>query len=199
MIILNNKPIVFLHNPKTGGRYIRKKLKDSCERHGNIRILRYRGIRMYLGHLNAKDARKFLAKYPGYSIISMVRNPYNRICSIFNEQIWMNAEMAQLYRDKGEDIKEFWKTIQAMPPAEQNRLLRDPNVPWYNPQSWWMADDITSYQYESVDDWNRLSNDLGIDTSDLNIKTDYPVDAELLEILKQLYPEDINLFNAYGL
>lgn len=83
----NSKPLLFIHTPKTGGQYLSRALRSVSSNYSkiknatNINLIR-RGIHIpYKKILEFENSNK---KYQeDYDLISIVRNPFDRMYSMF--------------------------------------------------------------------------------------------------------------------
>lgn len=87
MIIDQERKIIYLHNPKCGGTFLRN---IYIEKNGETDATKWwlNFTLKYgtdLGHISYEDLPRFVPEYEEYRLFVMVRNPYNRFYSAFKE------------------------------------------------------------------------------------------------------------------
>lgn len=87
MIVDKERKVIYLHNPKCGGTFLRDLY---VEKYGNTEATKWWKLYTYkygtdLGHITYKDLPRFIPEWEEYRIIVMVRNPYNRFYSAVKE------------------------------------------------------------------------------------------------------------------
>lgn len=87
MIVDKEHKVIYLHNPKSGGTFLRELY---IEKYGVSEATKW--WKPYtilygtdLGHITYDDLSHFIPDWKEYRIVVMVRNPYNRFYSAFNE------------------------------------------------------------------------------------------------------------------
>lgn len=87
MIIDKKRKVICLHNPKSGGSFLRK---IYIEKYGETDATQWwlpytRKNGTDLGHISYDDLPRFIPNFQEYRLFVMVRNPYNRFVSAFKE------------------------------------------------------------------------------------------------------------------
>lgn len=87
MIIDKSRKVIYLHNPKCGGTFLRDIYQ---EKYGDTEAIRWWKLysREYgtdLGHISYDDLPRFVPDFEEYRLLMMVRNPYNRFISGYKE------------------------------------------------------------------------------------------------------------------
>lgn len=87
MIVDKERKVIYLHNPKCGGTFLRDLY---IEKYGISEATKWwKGYtRTYgtdLGHITYSDLPRFIREWKEYRIVVMVRNPYNRFYSAVKE------------------------------------------------------------------------------------------------------------------
>lgn len=87
MIVDRERKVIYLHNPKCGGTFLRELY---IEKYGISEDAKwwkaYTGTyRTDLGHITYSDLPRFVCEWKDYRIVVMVRNPYNRFYSAVKE------------------------------------------------------------------------------------------------------------------
>nr|WP_242506947.1 hypothetical protein [Parabacteroides goldsteinii] len=87
MIVDKERKVIYLHNPKCGGTFLRDLY---IEKNGNTEATKW--WKLYtckygtdLGHITYKDLPCFVPEWEEYRITVMIRNPYNRFYSAVKE------------------------------------------------------------------------------------------------------------------
>ena len=117
MIVDQKRKVIYLHNPKSGGSFLR----DSyIEKYGETDATKWWKLFSEehgtdLGHISYDDLSRFIPGWENYRLIVMVRNPYNRFYSAVKE----------LRKQKSPSIKASF--IQNRHPGY---LLRDEDEEW---------------------------------------------------------------------
>lgn len=114
----------FVHVPRTGGSSIRHALQATGGMRGGMRK-----------HLPAHEIRK---RYPGIRMFGFVRNPWERLVSLY-AHLSQNERTAKLY-DWGKWPSRTFKDwlMTEKPVAESERLMWGNVPPPRQPQSWWL-------------------------------------------------------------
>ena len=87
MIVDKEHKVIFLHNPKCGGTFLRD---IYIEKYGETEGTKWWGLftpeyNTDLGHITYDDLSRFIPNWREYRIVVMVRNPYNRFYSAIKE------------------------------------------------------------------------------------------------------------------
>lgn len=87
MIVDKTHKVIYLHNPKCGGTFLRS---SYIEKYGRTDATNWWGGYTYefgtdLGHIIYEDLPRFIPDFGEYRLLVMVRNPYNRFFSGINE------------------------------------------------------------------------------------------------------------------
>ncbi|WP_075556919.1 sulfotransferase family 2 domain-containing protein [Parabacteroides timonensis] len=87
MIVDKERKVIYLHNPKCGGTFLRN---IYIEKYGKTDATKWwkaydRKNGTDLGHITYKDLPRFIPEWEEYRIVVMVRNPYNRFYSAVKE------------------------------------------------------------------------------------------------------------------
>ncbi|WP_075557892.1 sulfotransferase family 2 domain-containing protein [Parabacteroides timonensis] len=87
MIVDKKRKVIYLHNPKCGGTFLRDLY---IEKYGNTEATKW--WKLYtckygtdLGHITYDDLPSFVPEWEEYRIVVMIRNPYNRFYSAVKE------------------------------------------------------------------------------------------------------------------
>ncbi|MCL3852067.1 hypothetical protein M1P97_12295 [Parabacteroides sp. GYB001] len=87
MIVDKERKVIYLHNPKSGGTFLREIYIKKYGRTDAIKwwkpFLIAHGTD--LGHISYHDLPRFVPEWENYRVIVMVRNPYNRFYSAVKE------------------------------------------------------------------------------------------------------------------
>ncbi|WP_102408568.1 sulfotransferase family 2 domain-containing protein [Parabacteroides bouchesdurhonensis] len=122
MIVDEKRKVLYLHNPKTGGTFLRN---TYINQYGETDATKWWGVyeetyNTDLGHITYKAIPRFIPDWKDYRIYVMVRNPYNRFVSSLKEtidmKVWnvysreiMNRKFSYIY---GADFRGLSKTQQ---------------------------------------------------------------------------------------
>lgn len=87
MIIDKKRKVIYLHNPKCGGTFLRE---IYIEKYGETEATEWwlpytRKYGTDLGHISYDDLPRFIPDFQEYRLLVMVRNPYNRFISALKE------------------------------------------------------------------------------------------------------------------
>ena len=87
MIVDKERKVIFLHNPKCGGTFLRD---IYIEKYGETEGTKWWGsftpeYNTDLGHITYNDLSRFIPDWREYRIVVMVRNPYHRFYSAIKE------------------------------------------------------------------------------------------------------------------
>lgn len=198
MNICEKNKVLLFHNPKTGGQFIRHELFKA---NGRGSAYKYWGpysreINTDPGHINRLTIARFLPDYRKYKLFSFVRNPYNRFISAFETARANQEGMAKLIAKHPTPLR-FLRFLESLDYYEQDRILRSPEVPWFNPQSYYTGSDVEILRYESEQDWKYICDIFGIPHAQVKIKPDYTSDPEVHDMLFRLYFDDERIFEIY--
>lgn len=201
MIVDRERFRIFLHNPKTGGTFFRKVVNLQVNGvDGNEFFIPYTcETNTDLGHINKNNLARFVKNSEYYNVYSIVRNPYDRFISTFNRSVFNHPKIKKLWEESG-SVENFIRYIHQLNYRGQDSFIRNPEIPWLNPQSYCFGGNIKSFQYESEADWTMLFKIFGVESANsVVIKPHYDINHEILRILKDLYWDDAELFKLYGL
>lgn len=238
MIVDKERRIIYLHNPKSGGTFLRELY---IEKYGKSEATKW--WKPYtiqsgtdLGHITYSDLPRFIPEWREYRIVAMVRNPYNRFYSAVNEmskqycmttgyraivpfyifggefQEWnkirkiyeylrMYTGVHPLVLRVSAEPEEFCNRMSLLKHAEQDLFIRNKRIPWLNPQSFFYGESVEILKYESEEDWAKLLAIFGLAEYQgrLKIAKEYVIPENICEMIKGLYPEDMDLFRMYDL
>lgn len=238
MIVDKERKVIYLHNPKCGGTFLRELY---IEKYGESNDTKWwkpytRRFGTDLGHISYSDLSHFIPEWKEYGVIVMIRNPYNRFYSAFKEYQMQYQEksfglclkfslpkylyggisdlikikkMYEILRistgtypqilPKMEESEEFCKRICLLNQSEQDFYIRNKKIPWLNPQSFYIGTNVEILRYESEDDWIKLLEvfELSEYKNRISIAEDYNIPDNICAIIKDLYPEDLKLFEMY--
>ena len=87
MIVDRERKVIYLHNPKCGGTFLRD---IYIEQYGETDATKWWKLfstqyGVDLGHITYNDLPRFIPEWKDYKIVTMVRNPYNRFYSGIKE------------------------------------------------------------------------------------------------------------------
>lgn len=87
MIVDRERKVIYLHNPKCGGTFLRD---IYIEEYGKTEATKWWKLfsKEYgtdLGHITYDDLPRFIPKWEDYRLVTMIRNPYNRFYSGIKE------------------------------------------------------------------------------------------------------------------
>lgn len=87
MIIDNNHKVLYLHNPKCGGTFLRSIYKEKYGETDATKLCSHYSLKYKtdLAHTTYKDLSRIVPEYREYRIFVMIRNPYNHFVSGFKE------------------------------------------------------------------------------------------------------------------
>lgn len=198
MYIDKKNKIIFLHNPNCGGRFIRQCLSQQDELTSAYKYWGpyTRELNTDLSHINKHTLPRFFPEWKEYKVVVLIRNPYNRFMSAWNVARGNNFKILRLSSIYNSPFA-FLKYIDSLNYYEQDRLLRSPEIPWFNPQSYYIDNKFLTLQYENPDDWKILFKLLEIKNAKIQIKANYPFHNDIYKLLKKLYFEDVDIFNIY--
>ena len=177
------KKLLFIHIPKTAGTSISKSLNIPKDHE----------------HKTLQQIIKNKSELNKYYKVAFVRNPYDRLVSLYNEK----KETGWLYKDI--NFKKFIKFIY----TDISKISNDPNLENHSkPCSFWLKYDKQinmDYigKFENInDDFNFICNTLNLDNKILphmrkRNKMHYSkyYDIETINIVKKYHKEDLILFN----
>lgn len=242
MIVDKERKVIYLHNPKCGGTFLRELY---IEKYGDSEATKW--WKTYtcqydtdLGHITYSDLPRFIPQWREYRMVMMIRNPYNRFYSAVKETLanyeriisiklgekievrlhgWIySIEYNQLSRirriydvlkictgtypldlPKQADPETICKHIFSIKRAKQDFFIRNKKIPWLNPQSYFIGKNVEVLRYESESDWKILLEIFGLSEyqNRLSIAKDYTIPDNIREMIRNLYPEDQELFEMY--
>jgi len=198
MTIDEESKVIFLHNPKCGGRFFR----DVCSQNGLIASQLYWGhhteeTNVDLAHISLINLPRFVPDYKEYRIIAFVRNPYNRFVSGINMAVLRNEGIKKMLEPYLGDVKDICSYLLDLNYYEQDKILRNQAVPWLLPQSYYVDKTTITLRYESLTDWRFLFNIFKISDANVQIKEDYVFDDETKGMIRKLYFDDEDIFCLY--
>lgn len=87
MIVDRERKVIYLHNPKCGGTFLRD---IYIEEYGKTEATKWWKLfsKEYgtdLGHITYDDLPRFIPEWEDYRLVTMIRNPYNRFYSGIKE------------------------------------------------------------------------------------------------------------------
>lgn len=199
MVIDETTKVIFLHNPKCGGTFFRDSY-TAC--HGSHQAYDYwklydETVHTDLGHINLQNLPRFIPDYKEYKIISFVRDPYNRFVSGFKEAVKFIPEVRSLGERYHWNMTDICNHLTMLNYREQDFFLRNPSIPWLNPQSYYVNSDVIILHFESYNDWNFLLNIFRITGAKVHIRQDYELDNNTKKLIRDLYFDDENIFRMY--
>lgn len=191
MIINEDKKIVLLQNPKTGGRFKASNLSNGFERY---EISEYycdgeKKSPIFPFHITYNELKEFLGDdWEKYSIYTVIRNPYNRFVSA------VNFKFRSIFKEKGKPTIDH-----ALDVIEKNKevLKLKKDTIWFTPQSRWLGNGVKILKYESLEDWDFICDLIGICKGNIHIRAEYGITDEQKKRIKQLYKEDKLIFEMY--
>ena len=240
MIVDRERKVIYLHNPKCGGTFLRD---IYIEQYGETDATKWWKLfstqyGVDLWHITYNDLPRFITEWKDYKIVTMVRNPYNRFYSGIKElkgqtvpfifyrikcsrrvidEEWFSLNKFQkvyaflksicpgtnanhLVKLNLASQEEACKYIFHLKHSKQDFLLRNKRIPWINPQSYYMDENVEILHYESVNDWIKLLNIFGLSVykERLTIAKEYVMEDSIRKMIEKLYPEDRELFLMYG-
>jgi chondroitin 4-sulfotransferase 11 len=177
------KKLLFIHIPKTAGTSISKSLNIPKDH----------------GHRTLQKIISKKSELNKYYKVAFVRNPYDRMVSLYNEK----KETGWLY--KNVDFKKFIQFIY----TDISKISNDPNLENHSkPCTFWLKYDeqiIMDYigKFENIEnDLNFIYKTLNLDNKKLQHlrkrnKMHYSkyYDEETINIVKKYHKEDLELFN----
>lgn len=191
MIANEEKKIVLLQNPKTGGRFKAKALSNGFERY-EVTEYHCNGCLkkpVFPFHITYEELREYLGEdWRKFDIYTVIRNPYNRFVSA------VNFKFKAIFKEK-----ENPSIDHALDVIEDNNhaLELKKDTIWFCPQSKWLGEGVKVLRYESIEDWNFLCELMGICKDEVHIKQDYILAEEQKQRIRQLYKDDESIFNFY--
>ncbi|MEY8612492.1 hypothetical protein AALM74_25330 [Parabacteroides segnis] len=100
MIVDKTRKVIFLHNPKSGGTFLRNIYKEKYgESEATVWWNPYtRKNGTDLGHISYNDLPRFVPGWEEYRLLVMIRNPYNRFYSSVKELKGQHYYPARKYK-----------------------------------------------------------------------------------------------------
>ena len=187
MLISNVKKLIFFHIPKTGGVSLKDTLSHLCPHNSHIQKhmaamslkrsdkLTSPLLSIIPHHVNQADIRSLIndmgLRINNYFEFVFVRNPYDRIVSLYN------YHTLYLYKKHMEFDDFLYK-------FESSKNV--PNTAWFQDQMYWVRDPLTTklhiFKYQEIDAaWTTIRHILNVDLPDLNKKnvTEHKIINEL--------------------
>lgn len=160
MIIDESIKTILLHNPKCGGTFFRDSFMAS--RKGNAAFeywqLYDEAYNIDLGHITLDVLPRFIPNFQQYKILSFVRNPYNRFVSGFKTAS-LNIPSVRIIGEKCDwKIRHICDYIASLKYYDQDLILRNPRIPWLNPQSNFIGPTVLNLKFEENADWSFILN-----------------------------------------
>lgn len=192
---------IFIHNPKTGGEFLKYEVHKLAPMEPVYRFWQQwtPEVNTDLGHINRMNLARFVPEYGDYKILVFVRNPYNRFISALKTTCNHYAEIRKIFEGCGNDVLKFLHYIDSQNYFIQDQFLRSASVPWLMPQSYYFPAGSVVLKYENPEDWQFALNVFGVRDAAVRIKEDYPVNKDVLLLLKKLYWDDSEIFKLYNL
>lgn len=200
MIVDEQMKVIFLHNPKSGGTFLREaytKARGSGQAYRYLRLYN-EDVNTDLGHINLGNLPRFVADCDQYKILSFVRNPYNRFVSALQTTCLHNPLVRRLDENCCGDVKKICRCLLSLSAYRQDMILRNRRIPWLNPQSNYADHRTIVLRYESAADWRFLFNVFRIENAEVRIRGDYPMDEETKRLIRELYFDDQVIFRLYA-
>lgn len=199
MFIVEDKKIILLHNPKTGGLCLYPEIHND----NIIKVYKENKLNFkieWCAHLTYKMVYHIYGdKYQYYTF---VRNPYDRCISALNylpdEHDWYkhytNFELKKY--DNNFNLCELLKN--------QNTVLNIQHDKWWYPhflyQSEYADKNVNILKYESIEDWNTLKYILDIPDFEVKIKPSYNLSTIEKNAIDSIYREkDSEIYKLYNL
>lgn len=224
MIVNKEKKVIYLHNPKCGGTFLRDVY---IETYGEGEATKWwdnytSALNTDTAHITRQLLPRFIPDWADYRIVMMIRNPSDRFVSalpetrfhytrdlnglgrlkklytkLFSKEIRFRFMKETLFA--GLDVPTLCNRLLALNYGDQDFLLRNLRYPWLNPQSCFCGADVEVLHYESVADWQTLFDALGLSGLEdrLKIRASYQIDAGTTACLRKLYFEDEAIFDWY--
>lgn len=199
LLIDDSSKTIFLHNPKCGGTFVKNKYLE-CHKDFPQRMffgLHNADSNTDEAHINAFQIARFMPGYKEYRMMAFVRNPYNRFMAAFKTGSYFDTKTRTMWSKYGKDLKKVCEYLLSCDCEAQDNFLRNTKRPWFMPQYLFMRPGVEVLKYESLDDWRRLFDTLGIEGGSVVIKPDYDIDDETKAMVRQLYFDDEELFAMY--
>lgn len=193
-MICNKRKFIFIDITKTAGTSIRKAFagKTGIPRHHSIRNLAEGfSFTSTLSEDQIKNYFKF----------TIVRNPYDRIVSLF---LWLRRQKSQIITKKIK-FKEFVKNVSNGKYTEHNGIRYIPMIDWIINDSGDVCVDFIG-RFENLDkDFPIICEKIGVDIPDLEHcfrsrkRSEYwkYYDNETKSIVEELYKKDFDFFNYH--
>lgn len=195
MLVNEDKKIILLQNPKTGGRFKAGEcnngfkevlLQNYVDENGEIKPI------VYQWHVMYHELKSWLGNdFDNWTIYVFVRNPYDRFVSSNNYKY-----KSTFGKTKLGTFEEMIVEAENHPDIVTEHI--DKNV-WFLPQSYWLGDKVNILKYESINDWKIICDIMDIDINSVHIKKSYPLTDNQKERIRKLYHEDEEIFKMYGL
>lgn len=199
MVIDEETKVIFLHNPKCGGTFFRNSHYNS--RHNNAASDYFKlydeELNVDLGHVNLGNLPRFIPDYQDYRVISFVRNPCNRFVTALKTASIHRIAIKEMCDRYEWDIKRICNYLLSLNYSEQDMFLRNPSIPWLNPQSNYVNSLTIILRFESLSDWHFLMNIFKVTNADIYIRLDYEMDDETKTMIRELYFDDEMIFSMY--
>lgn len=199
MIVNDSLKTIYLHNPKSGGTFLREiysqwYTRDEAYKYWKVFEEKYNTD---LGHINYLNIARFIPDYREFRIVTMLRNPFNRFVSAWRETCLHHKVIANINNQHNGDIERITEYLLSLNFYEQDLILRNNGLPWLQPQTYFVRENTIKLHYELPGDWFFLLNVFGIRYPHVKIRDDYPLTNRSYDNIRKLYPEDEDIFNWY--
>lgn len=106
MIVNERTGVIYLHNPKSGGTFLRRCYRKQYGKTADTRFwaLYTRQVNTDLGHITYNLLPRFLPQWKDYRIMVMLRNPYNRFESGLKESRFQLDKYKRFHGRRLEDL-----------------------------------------------------------------------------------------------
>lgn len=204
MIIDKTNEFIFFHNPKCAGTLMTGWLSKSNN------VIKFWKVPIYnkvpdLGHLNQQNWKEYVSpEYHHFKKICIVRNPYTRFVSGFNQT--QKIKTGQLYFKNNNivTIDDFMKHILSNPNEIYNM-----NIPWLHPQHIFTHfEDKCMIDYliyfENLDEQINILEKKYIlpkrnfnfdDNKNKEINKLKVINKDVINFVNKIYEKDFDLFN----
>ena len=203
MIINEEKKIILLHNPKTGGLSFEIYI-NIFNKKNNIRIYHNnKGVFNYIWCDHATFNMVYDIYGDEYTYYTFIRNPYNRYISAINyikdEHMWNNDLGEKSFLLSPTDKIGNLNSII----LNKETIFNIQDGLWYPHllyQSEYINNKVNILKYESNEDWEIIKKIFDIPNYKVKIKKNYDISKEEIKLIDFLYREkDSEIYNIYNL